>query len=157
MATIDIQHASDSQQLPSDDNIERWVMAALELTNSTDAELSVRLVNTEESQSLNKDWRGKDKPTNVLSFPAERPIGLPEDIPFTLLGDIVVCSAVVEEEAQHQGKSLDAHWAHMLIHGTLHLKGFDHIEEADASVMEALEIRILGSLNYADPYQNTQD
>lgn len=113
-----------------------------------DLELSVRLVDKKEIQALNLQYRQKDKPTNVLSFPCD--IDLP--ISPRLLGDLVVCSAVVNEEAKAQGKSFEAHWSHILIHGLLHLLGYDHIEEDEAEVMEDLERKLLAKLGYDDPY-----
>ena len=110
---------------------------------------SVLFTGDDEVHELNREWRGKDKPTNVLSFPFEAPPGV--DIP--LLGDIIICAAVVEHEASEQGKALEAHWAHMVIHGTLHLLGYDHIEEGEAEEMEGLEIRLLAGLGYANPYE----
>jgi probable rRNA maturation factor len=109
----------------------------------------VRITDEAEIRELNATYRGKDYATNVLSFPFEAPPGV--DIP--LLGDIVVCAAVVAREAAEQEKPLQAHWAHMVIHGTLHLLGYDHIEEADAEEMEGLEIRLLADLGYANPYE----
>ena len=102
-------------------------------------------------QELNKAFRDQDKPTNVLSFPAGEIDGLPADSGLPL-GDIVICAAVVKDEAEDQGKSLLDHWAHMIVHGTLHLLGFDHLEEADAAAMESLEIQILGDHGIANPY-----
>jgi probable rRNA maturation factor len=112
-------------------------------------EISVRLADDAEVQALNRDFRGQDKPTNVLSFPFEAPPGV--EIP--LLGDIIICSEVVAREAAEQDKPLQAHWAHMVIHGTLHLLGYDHIDEAEAEQMEGLEIALLGGLGFANPYE----
>lgn len=106
-------------------------------------------MNSEESQSLNSQYRGKDKPTNVLSFPFEVPDGIELD----LLGDLIICADVVEKEAQEQDKPLLHHWAHMVIHGTLHLLGYDHISDDEAEEMEALEIKLLAHLSIPDPYQ----
>ena len=111
------------------------------------SQLSIRIVNEAESAELNAHYRHKQGATNILSFPV--PPGLPE----LLLGDLAICAAVVAREAQEQNKSADAHWAHMTVHGVLHLKGYDHEEPAEADAMEALERRILGQLGYADPYQ----
>jgi len=102
-------------------------------------------------RGLNRDYRGKDKPTNVLSFPAGQVAGLPDAEPVPL-GDIVVCADVVSDEAATQEKAPADHWAHMLVHGTLHLLGFDHEDETDAATMEALETRILAAGGVADPY-----
>lgn len=148
---IDIESNSQSQHIPTADKIERWISAALAAHQLTEAEVSVYIVDEAESQELNAQYRNKDKPTNVLSFPAD----LPEEIEIPLLGDLVVCAPVVEREAQEQGKTLDAHWAHMLIHGTLHLLGFDHIEDEEAETMEALETQLITALNYPAPYTET--
>lgn len=111
-------------------------------------EITIRVVDETESQELNSAYRGKDKPTNVLSFPFEQPPGL--NLP--LLGDLVVCQSVVATEAEQQNKTLTAHWAHMLVHGTLHLLGYDHINDEEAEQMESLEVQILNSLGIDDPY-----
>ena len=109
----------------------------------------MRLVDTEEMAVLNETYRGKKGATNVLSFPADLPAGLP----LPLLGDIVICAPIVRDEATQQGKSQNAHWAHMTVHGTLHLLGYDHMEEQEAEHMEALESTILNELKYACPYE----
>ena len=111
-------------------------------------ELTIRVVDEEESQSLNSQYRGKDNPTNVLSFPFEAPA----EIELDLLGDLVICAPVVGKEATEQSKEEIAHWAHMVIHGTLHLQGYDHIEDEEAEAMEALEVKILSALGFPDPY-----
>jgi len=150
---LDLQNAisaADSQRLgvPTDARFEQWVAAALD-GRLDEAQLTIRITDEAEIRELNATYRGKDKPTNVLSFPFEAPPGV--DIP--LLGDIIICAAVVEHEASEQGKALEAHWAHMVIHGTLHLLGYDHIEEGEAEEMEGLEIRLLAGLGYANPYE----
>lgn len=146
-------------ELPSQELLERWAAKAvaigqqyLQAPSSDDNELTVRIVTSEESQSLNRDFRGKDKPTNVLSFPSERPPGFPETEAWPLLGDLVICASVVASEAAEQQKTLESHWAHMVVHGCLHLLGFDHIEDADAAVMEPLEVNCLAALNLSNPY-----
>lgn len=144
---VEIQNASDATFIPCQQNFLDWVTIASS-DKKPNAEVSIRIVDMPESQSLNKQYRGVDKPTNVLSFPTEFPEGV--DIPF--LGDLVICAPVVEAEAQAQNKSLEAHWAHMVIHGTLHLLGHDHIEDDDAEIMEALEIKLLKKLNITSPY-----
>jgi len=113
--------------------------------------MSVRLVNREEIRLLNRDYRQLDSATNVLSFPAGEISGLPTEVAQSL-GDVVVCASVVSDEAAEQGKSVDAHWAHMLVHGTLHLLGYDHQTAADAAEMESLEARILKANGLTDPY-----
>lgn len=143
---VDID-GNSSEPTPDEGDIRRWIQAAL-AQHPNDAEVSVRLVDIEEMSELNQAYRGKHGPTNVLSFPAD----LPPELALPLLGDIVVCAPVVRSEAGEQDKPVDAHWAHMLIHGTLHLLGHDHIEESEAEIMEALETRILNSLNYPCPY-----
>lgn len=150
MTTVDIQVATRAAQLPSKQQFEQWVAAALATvdTGSSESELTIRLVDAEESQALNSQYRHKDKPTNVLSFPSD----LPAELQIPLLGDLVICAPVVEQEARVQGKPPEAHWAHMVIHGTLHLLGYDHIEDDEAHIMERLETQILAGLNYADPY-----
>ena len=145
---IDIEINSTSKQIPSIENIELWISTALESDELNDAEVSVYIVDEAESQDLNFQYRSKDKPTNVLSFPAE----IPEEVGVPLLGDLVVCAPVVEREAKEQGKSLEAHWAHMLIHGSLHLLGYDHVEDDEAEVMEALETRLVTQLKFPAPY-----
>ena len=140
--------ANDSQNLPSQEDFQRWVEAAL-APYKKPFELTVRLVTCEESQQLNAQYRGKDKPTNVLSFPFE----VPEGIELDLLGDLIICVPVVEQEAKEQNKALTAHWAHMVIHGCLHLLGFDHIEDDEADEMEALETKIITALGFPAPYE----
>ena len=135
---VDIQTAS-AEPVPEEDDIRSWVIAALDgRIDDEQAQVSIRLVDSEEMTALNETYRGKNGPTNVLSFPAD----LPGDVTLPLLGDIVICAPVVHTEAQSQGKTADAHWAHMTIHGTLHLLGFDHEQEDEAATMEALETAI---------------
>ncbi|MCC5855883.1 MAG: rRNA maturation RNase YbeY [Idiomarina sp.] len=146
--TIDIQHACDGP-VPSDHELTHWASSALQALQVEDAEMTIRMVSTEESQALNHTYRQKDKPTNVLSFPFESDI--PLDLP--LLGDLVICAQVVEQEADEQNKPVANHWAHMVVHGTLHLLGYDHINDEEAAEMEQLETQILASFNMPDPYQ----
>jgi probable rRNA maturation factor len=148
---VDVQRAVDHYQgfLPSDQEIERWVGAALG-DQREHAEVTVRLVDEDEGTQLNEAFRGKRGPTNVLSFPFEAPPG----VDLALLGDIVVCAPVVAREARSQGKTPVAQWAHMVVHGTLHLLGYDHIDPPQAARMEALEISILEHLGYPNPYAN---
>ncbi|WP_237055010.1 rRNA maturation RNase YbeY [Microbulbifer sediminum] len=145
---LDVQRPSRCTPLPTDDQLALWASAALGEQRDS-AELSVRIVDEAESRELNLQYRGKDKPTNVLSFPAD----LPPDLALPLLGDLVICAPVVAAEAEQQHKGLFAHWAHMMVHGTLHLLGYDHIEDAEAETMENLETRILGDLGFPDPYR----
>lgn len=152
---LDIQIACQDTDLPSAEDLEQWVRKTLENTVqrprrlADGVDLTIRIVDSHESQSLNAQYRDKDKPTNVLSFPAE----LPEHIDIPLLGDMVVCASVVASEAGQQHKTLQAHWAHMVVHGTLHLLGYDHIEEDEAEEMEALETRILTAMQFPPPYE----
>jgi probable rRNA maturation factor len=149
---VDVQLACDDESIPHPDVIAAWVRRAVEgVTAAGNLEVSIRVVAADEIRSLNRDYRGKDKATNVLSFPAGPMIGLPDEIP-QLLGDIVVCAKVVADEAAAQGKAVQDHWAHMLVHGTLHLLGYDHEEDTDAREMESLEARILADQGVADPY-----
>jgi probable rRNA maturation factor len=145
---IDIQIASDDD-IPEEESFRRWALAAL-TEQTQDREMTIRIVDEDEIRQLNREYRGKDYATNVLSFEAE----LPPELNLPLLGDIIICPAVVRREAMEQHKPLDAHWAHMVIHGTLHLQGYDHINDSDAEAMESLEIAILQQLGYADPYNN---
>jgi probable rRNA maturation factor len=150
MITLDIQRAIDDIEnvLPADSDFQRWAEAALGQYNKP-FELTIRIVDEQESRTLNHTYRNKDKSTNVLSFPFE----VPEGIELALLGDLVICAQVVEQEAKEQAKSSTAHWAHMTIHGCLHLLGFDHISDEEAEEMEALEIDILEKLGFNNPYE----
>jgi probable rRNA maturation factor len=145
---IDLQIACDASELPSLELFQRWTDIALTTITEQVFELTIRVVSIEESQQLNSLYRQKDKPTNVLSFPFE----VPEGIELNLLGDLVVCAAVVEQEAKEQNKVLFHHWAHMIVHGCLHLLGYDHINDAEADEMEALEVEILAKLAISNPY-----
>lgn len=145
---LDLQIAVEGFELPSTQEMELWVKTALR-DSMEQAELTIRIVDVAESQMLNSTYRGKDKPTNVLSFPFEAPPGI--ELP--LLGDLVVCAAVVKQEAIDQNKPLNAHWAHMVVHGCLHLLGYDHIEDVEAEEMESLETQLIESLGYNNPYQ----
>jgi probable rRNA maturation factor len=149
---VDVQYAYPSENSPTTEHIQQWVAVALaqaEYPDPAAAELSVRIVDEAEGRELNLTWRNQDKSTNVLSFPYEALPGI--DVP--LLGDIVVCAPVVMAEAAAQNKTTSAHWAHLIIHGSLHLLGYDHIEPTDAEKMESLEIRCLAALNYPNPYK----
>jgi probable rRNA maturation factor len=152
MLELDLQIAS-SAAVPDAALFRRCCELALR-QRSADSELTIRLVDEPEARELNRTYRHKDYATNVLSFPAEVPDEL-LDIP--LLGDLVICVAVVEREAAEQGKTLDAHWAHLVIHGCLHLLGYDHEEDAEAEEMEALERNLLAELGHPDPYAGEND
>jgi probable rRNA maturation factor len=138
-ATIVVQRAAAARGIPSNVLLRLWAKAAI---GADHGELTVRIVGSAESRALNRRYRGKDKPTNVLSF-AGPPGGL---------GDLVICAPVVRREAKEQGKPLAAHWAHMVVHGVLHLRGFDHIRQVEARMMEARERAILAGLSFPDPY-----
>ena len=152
--TVDVQIACDDDGIPAESDIRAWVDAAVQQSGRTivsNAEIAVRIVAADEIQSLNHCYRKQDATTNVLSFPAGTIEGLPGDASLSL-GDVVVCASVVSTEASEQGKQLADHWAHMLIHGTLHLLGFDHETEAEAAEMESLETKVLASQSVTDPY-----
>lgn len=146
--TFDLQVASESQRVPAAEAIGVW-LSCCESILEQDTELSIRIVDEAESAALNAQYRHKDSPTNVLSFPAD----LPKSLGLPLLGDLVLCAPVIEREAREQGKTADAHWAHMLVHGTLHLLGYDHIEDNEAEIMEALETQLIQSLGFPPPYE----
>ena len=146
--SLEVQYASQCSRLPTKNAIADWARATLENSDGGTAQLNVRVVDETESAELNKRYRKKDGPTNVLSFPFESPPGIETDI----LGDVVICAPVVEREAGEQGKQRDAHWAHMVVHGIMHLQGYDHIEKKDARRMESMETRILKKLGFDDPY-----
>lgn len=145
---IDLQIASENiDGLPTLEQIEQWATAAVQ-PESDDVEMTVRIVDEAESQALNRTYRAKDRPTNVLSFPFE----CPTEVSLPLLGDLVICRQVVEYEAAEQKKPLMAHWAHMVVHGSLHLLGYDHIDDTEAEEMESLETKIMQGLGFVDPY-----
>ncbi|MDE1888434.1 MAG: rRNA maturation RNase YbeY [Gammaproteobacteria bacterium] len=146
---VTIQRATRQRGLPSDRQFRRWVSAVLHgAGHRRSTELTIRLVNEAEGRRLNHRWRRRDYATNVLSFPA----GLPQDLHSPLLGDLVICAPVVRREAAQQGKLPEAHWAHLTVHGTLHLLGYDHVGKRKAAKMESLETAILGKLGFSDPY-----
>ena len=142
-----VQRATRWQPLPSDAQFKLWVRTALRGLEAV--ELTIRIVDREESRELNRQYRGKDTPTNVLAFPAD----LPAEVDANLLGDILICAPLVAEEAREQGKAEQAHWAHLTIHGVLHLLGHDHQGVVDAELMEGTEIALLESLGIANPYE----
>jgi probable rRNA maturation factor len=147
MNLIEIQTIFKSNGQPDQEQIQRWVDAALDGFNQ-DTEIVVRIVDEKESAELNEQYRLKPGPTNILSFPVE----VPEGIELNLLGDLVVCAPVLEKEALEQHKTLTDHWAHIIVHGVLHLLGYDHIDETQAELMESKEITILNKLNIKNPY-----
>jgi probable rRNA maturation factor len=140
--SLSVQFASAADALPTRAQVRRWVAAALE----HDAQITVRLVDAEEAQALNQDYRKKDYVPNVLTFEYG------ETSPGVLGGDVVVCAPVVEREAREQGKPLKDHYAHMTVHGVLHLQGYDHLDPHDADVMESREIAILKRFRIPNPY-----
>jgi probable rRNA maturation factor len=145
---LDLQCATALPELPSRRDFRRWAEAAL-AGRRAEAELLIRLVDEPESRKLNARYRGKDRPTNVLSFPAD----LPPVVQSPLLGDLVICAPLVGQEAREQGKETAHHWAHLVVHGVLHLVGYDHQNETDAATMEAAEREILAGMGLPDPYQ----
>ena len=148
MLQLDLQIVCEQAELPSAKLFERWVTAALDAANQSRQELTLRITDQAEIHALNRTYRGKDKPTNVLSFPFESIPGIDDDT----LGDVVICKSVVESEAKEQNMPLLAHWAHIVIHGILHLCGYNHISDEEADQMESLEIKVLSDLGYPNPY-----
>ena len=144
---VDLQVASNSLDIPTLADIQTWIITAIG-NNKNNVEICVRIVDIKEGAELNQQWRNKNGPTNVLSFPSE----LPSELKLPLLGDIVICAPVVKQESQQLKKEIKAHWAHMIVHGTLHLLGYEHIEDWQAEVMESMETEILKSLGFANPY-----
>lgn len=139
--SLSVQYASEAVSIPTRPQFRRWVAAALQ----GGAEITLRIVDAKEGQLLNRDYRGKDYATNVLTFAYGEEEGV-------LAGDIVLCAPVVEKEAREQGKALFAHYAHLTVHGVLHMQGFEHETDAEAREMEALEVEILRRLRFNDPY-----
>ncbi|MDC9724863.1 MAG: rRNA maturation RNase YbeY [Gammaproteobacteria bacterium] len=144
---VDVQIACDGD-VPNNEQFQQWVEAALQAVDEA-CELSIRLVESEESAELNSSYRGKIGSTNVLSFPFDSPVPMEP----RLLGDLIICRPKVEAEAKEQGKLLHHHWAHLVVHGCLHLLGYDHIEDDEAEVMEELEKQVLQTLDIDNPYQ----
>jgi probable rRNA maturation factor len=154
--TVDVQVACDDE-VPAEPDIQKWVSTALAQSGRSvncPSEIAVRIVDADEIQTLNELYRKKVGATNVLSFPGGEMAGLPDDAT-RMLGDIVICASIVAREAGEQGKALADHWAHMLVHGTLHLLGFDHGTNTEAAEMEALETSILGTGDISNPYQRS--
>ncbi len=150
---LDLQIAcTETDGLPTEADFQHWLENVLPQFQE-ESEVTIRIVDEAESNELNLTYRGKDYPTNVLSFPFEAP----PEIELPLLGDMIVCRQVVEREAKEQNKTLFAHWAHMVVHGCLHLLGYDHISDDEAEEMESLEIDIMQGLGYPDPYAADKD
>lgn len=149
---IEVQYAVPDAGLPSEQDFIDWANMAVppeDKEDKQDAAMTVRIVDEQESAQLNETYRHKDGATNVLSFPAE----VPDEVELNLLGDLVICAPVVAREAKEQGKSAEAHWAHMVIHGTLHLLGYDHQTDKEAQKMEEIERNILIKIGFNDPYE----
>ncbi len=159
---VTVQMASSRRGVPHARSLNRWAQVACahhSPRGDRELELTIRIVGAAESRRLNRDWRHKDKPTNVLSFPAAPLAPGKNGVPSRLsakelseLGDLAICAPVVAREAREQGKASQAHWAHMVVHGVLHLLGFDHENDRDGDVMEAREVKILAQLGYDNPY-----
>ncbi len=154
MNIIEIQRIFETDLQPTDAQLESWVNAVL-VNLDEDFEVVIRIVDETESAQLNETYRNKQGATNILSFPFEEPEGV--DLDLSLLGDLVICAPVLEREAAEQNKPLHNHWAHIVIHGTLHLLGYDHIDDADAEEMEAKEIALLQTLSIPNPYEDGAD
>lgn len=154
---VAIQRASRSADCPTDDEITSWARYAVQQTKTDNmpVELNVRLVDIEESAELNQSYRNKEGATNVLSFPFDTPPGYPDSFYTRLLGDIVICAPVVAKEAKTQHKPLHSHWAHMVIHGVLHLLGYDHQQDEEATRMETQETELLAHFKITNPYRET--
>ena len=148
---IDLQICTGLDGIPSEQAFQTWIAAAC-LSELPDLEQTIRIVDEVECAELNLQYRGKHGPTNVLSFPGDS-----EHLDYQYLGDLVLCAPVVEREAKEQGKETEAHWAHLVVHGMLHLQGFDHLDDAEAAEMEALEIKILSTLGYGNPYNDSPE
>lgn len=149
---LELQIATNQESIPSKESFVAWSKAALR-DEREQAEIVIRLVDEDEVLELNREYRGKNKPTNVLSFPSN----IPEMVNSNLLGDLVICAPVVVREAQEQGKTEEAHWAHMVVHGVLHLIGYDHQDENNAKTMELLEGEVMAGLGFQDPYREGID
>jgi probable rRNA maturation factor len=148
MVSVDLQNDEKLAKVPEPGLLKQWVEASL-ITAYEQFEQTVRVVGEDESRALNSQFRGIDRPTNVLAFPSES-----DYLEYTCLGDLVICAPVVNEESRQQARSLEEHWAHMVVHGMLHLQAYDHGDEIEAAKMEAVEIKILSTLGYSNPYND---
>ncbi len=151
MNILEIQNESQSSLIPEKKQFKYWLDAVLKNDNQ-DSEIVIRIVDKDEMIQFNEQYRDKKGSTNILSFPFE----IPEGVESELLGDLLVCAPVVEEEAKLQSKKLEQHWAHLIIHGVLHLLGYNHIDDVEAEEMEALEINILSTIGINNPYQENK-
>lgn len=151
MLRVDLQNDEKLESIPDTGRFEQWVQSSL-LTAYEQLEQTIRVVAEDESHALNSRFRGIHGSTNVLSFPSAS-----NYLEYACLGDLVICATVVNDEARQQGKDPEAHWAHMVVHGMLHLQGYDHVDDAEAEKMEGLEIKILSSLGYSNPYNIDSD
>ncbi|MEE9397554.1 MAG: rRNA maturation RNase YbeY [Methylococcales bacterium] len=147
MILLDVQYASQVMEVPSKEQFRTWLNTVL-VDQNYDVEVVIRITDEQEMSQLNHRYRQRQGTTNILSFPFEAP----DQVPVDLLGDLVVCAPVVEQEAMQQGKDLNAHWAHMIIHGALHLLGYDHIKDSEAEAMENMEVDLLKSIGFPNPY-----
>jgi len=145
---LDLQNESSATSVPAAKQVQKWLKATLQAAYPR-LEQTIRIVDEAESRALNKQFRGKDSATNVLAFPADSDL-----LDYDCLGDLVICAPLVVAEAMAQGKSEDAHWAHLVVHGMLHLQGYDHQTGDQATRMEALEVEILDTLGYTNPYND---
>jgi len=145
---VELQNPAALESIPREQQFQEWIIAALQKPFAQ-LEQTVRIVDEEESRNLNRHFRGIDSPTNVLAFPSDT-----ELLDYDCLGDLIICAPVVIAEAEAQGKTGEAHWAHLVVHGMLHLQGFDHQNDKQARQMEVLEIRILDTLGYTNPYND---
>lgn len=150
MIKVEIQRVTPARGLPENRQIRHWIKKALSVLQKENAELTVRIVDEKEGAQLNRTWRKKTGPTNVLSFQYED-----EHYNDNFIGDMVLCAPVIISEAREQNKNPESHWAHMIVHGTLHLLGYDHIKTREAEKMESMEVRILESMGYKNPYHET--
>ncbi len=150
MNTVEIQLASKSKFIPDQQQFQNWVDAVL-TDESQHSEIVIRVIDEDEMIEFNQQYRHKSGPTNILSFPFEAPDSVESD----LLGDLLVCAPVIETESKQQKKTLENHWAHIIVHGVLHLIGYDHINDMDAEEMEALEVMILKTITINNPYEET--
>ncbi|HEY5776452.1 MAG TPA: rRNA maturation RNase YbeY [Xanthomonadales bacterium] len=148
---LEIQRATTSTNVPGDDQFKRWI-SAVPAAEGVEYTLTIRIVDEPEAQRFNREYRNRDYATNVLSFPAELPEGLPEEVRQSQLGDLLICAPVLVREALEQNRPETDHWAHLTIHGLLHLLGYDHEQPDEAVVMESVEIEILEKLGIPDPY-----